>query len=114
MREIKRPGYWRDFVGRDGHILGVEAALRVGPAIGVDFFANFQPPYACTNGRKDSGAVRAEDERKVRFAICNSAGPYLGVPRSDSRGVDGDQHLVGVDRWHGERANHNNVRSAEV
>jgi len=63
-----------DLVRRNGDIFSVEAAFRIGPAIGIDLVSNLETADPRTNFRNYFGAIGAEHERKFRLSSRIPAG----------------------------------------
>ena len=82
-------------VGSDGDMFGVEAALRIGPAIGIDLVSDLEPANPRTDFHNHTGAMGAEDEWKLRLFAGIPAGPNGGIPWADTCRVEFDQHFRG-------------------
>jgi len=108
MPQIQSPRDRRGLVGGHHDIFRVKAALRVLPVVGIDFIADFQPPHPRADRSDNAGAVKAENERKMRFAAGIIPFPDIGVPSANARGIDGDQYFTGIDCRHrqGVRGDH--------
>ena len=98
--------FWNEgnFVGGDGDILCVEAAIGVHPAIGVDAVADCAAADAWADGGDDAGAVGAEDDGEFGFTLRPPAAADVSVPGADAGGVDLDEDFVGIDVGDGELA----------
>src|SRR6266404_8420583 len=88
-RRSQSPRDRRGLVGGHHDIFRVKAALRVLPVVGIDFIADFQPPHPRADRSDNAGAVKAENERKMRFAAGIIPFPDIGVPSANARGIDG-------------------------
>src|SRR5207302_3512925 len=72
-----------NFVGSDGDIFGIKAALRVGPTIGVDLVADSEPAHPRSHRNHHAGPIAAEREREARLLLQIPPLPSRGAPRSD-------------------------------
>src|SRR5438034_7046879 len=80
MFEVEAFGYRRDRVGRYRHILGIEAALLVVPAVGIDAIPDGDMADARSVRGDEASAVGAENQRKVRRAAAwRPAVPNVGI-----------------------------------
>ena len=65
MKQIQPCGYAADLVCRNGNIFGVEAALRIVEAIGIDEIAGLKTTDPGPHRSDNAGTIRAQHERKV-------------------------------------------------
>src|SRR5579862_642490 len=100
--QIEVCGNMGNLVRGDGDIFGVEATLRIGPAVGIDFISDLETADPRTDFRNHTRTIGAEDERKTRLPSRKPTGPNIGVPRANASRVQRDQHLGGLDLryWH--------------
>src|SRR5260370_678006 len=64
LLEIEQRGHVPNVWRRYRHILGVEAALRVGEVVGVDAVAQLEAAHVRADFRYRAAAVGAQDQRK--------------------------------------------------
>src|ERR1700732_1971004 len=74
----------RHLCGRDGDISRIEAALRIGPAVGVDLFSKLETADPRADRGDHPGSVGAEDEREARLPARIPAGADLRIPGADA------------------------------
>ena len=88
---------------RHSDVLGVEAAVGVIPAVGIDLVADLEALHLLTHGRHRAGAVGAEHQRKRGMLDGLRMGAQVNVPARDAGGVDGNQHFIGRGLRHRQR-----------
>src|SRR5437773_623424 len=86
-----------DVERRDGDVLRVETAPveRAVEPVAQHLVPGTEPAHARPHPGDDARAVGAEHQRETRPAGGIPAIPDVGVPPSDARGMDRDEHLAG-------------------
>jgi hypothetical protein len=70
MLQVEWLGYMGDAVRRNGNVFGIEAALRIVPAICVDAIAGLEPADTRSHSSDGTRAVTAKDKRIMGAAAA--------------------------------------------
>ena len=98
----------------DGDILGIEPALRVCEAVGIDPIADREAANGTASIDHGAGTVAPEHQREGRFSLRPPAATHVRIPWPDARGMDRDQDLIRIECGDRHLMDGENLRTAEA